>query len=282
MFSIRLCGIIRRKWVFTVEYSDQEAKSLDGAKEIRRRVYREGGGIMWRRLNFYDSNVLKRTDPAVAEITRRELTTAAEGGSILFFGDNSGRICMVNREYQIVGSFQAHSSRVTHLAYVKERNVLVSVGDGIDARTENAREESKRATELSNRAANQSKKNTMATPTVKTDDRPVVELPPRAEAKFWKVQKRRAMELELSASLRVFGKSEREEPITTVAVSPDLRMMAFGLSSGRVVLWRGGLMSFRPKMEVLRRGSDEADAVTGLAFVSATVSREAGDSHHHG
>ena len=183
---------------------------------------------------------------------------------MLFFGDDIGRVTVVDGNYRAIASFRAHAGPVGHIYFAGKSDVLITVGDGIDARNERARVESKRAMDLS------------AKPISAAEDAPSSppsSSPPRlsSRVKLWRVSTERQT-YEMISTIKIFGPNEPERPVTCFDATSDLRMMTAGLADGKVLLWRGGLLSVRPPTEVLRE--NDGDPVTKLTFVRSDDRRK--------
>lgn len=86
-----------------------------------------------RRFNFYEREPVKA--PALQVL---DITCAASGRGSLTFGDSEGHILMLDRNYRATG-FQAHKTRVNAICQLRNSPVLVTVGDGADARPTHVR-----------------------------------------------------------------------------------------------------------------------------------------------
>ncbi|KAJ1554979.1 Vacuolar protein sorting-associated protein 11, partial [Cladochytrium tenue] len=86
----------------------------------------------WRSFPFLHRElVVDAHDPTrpPAWLLEMDVTVIAGGRGSLFFGDAAGGISIVNHGLAVVFSFQAFEGSVTHLKVMRNRNILVAVGD---------------------------------------------------------------------------------------------------------------------------------------------------------
>ena len=85
-----------------------------------------------RKFKFFESKVLSRTEPGIAELTQNELITATGGGGNVYFGDAHGNVTVASSSFTPVAILHAHASHVSYLKYLPSENILVTIGDGTD------------------------------------------------------------------------------------------------------------------------------------------------------
>ncbi|TPX36028.1 hypothetical protein SmJEL517_g01773 [Synchytrium microbalum] len=83
--------------------------------------------LQWRQFNFVDRYTV--SDPADPSKPDLDVTSSTSGRGHLFFGDAAGSVYMVDHTMAVAYSFQAYHKRVTHLKMLKQKNVLVTIGD---------------------------------------------------------------------------------------------------------------------------------------------------------
>eukprot|EP00163_Fabomonas_tropica_P014549 TRINITY_DN2645_c0_g3_i4.p1 TRINITY_DN2645_c0_g3~~TRINITY_DN2645_c0_g3_i4.p1 ORF type:complete len:454 (+),score=82.80 TRINITY_DN2645_c0_g3_i4:150-1511(+) len=81
----------------------------------------------WRRFQFFEKDLVKET----GEIDKLDIQCTASGRGHLLFADSTGMIVVADRNFA-VHSFPAYDLQVTHLVQLRQRNILVSVGDDED------------------------------------------------------------------------------------------------------------------------------------------------------
>ncbi len=94
--------------------------------------------LQWRKFNFFESTVVSEADkPKVPHVGIKSIdkVCATSGRGNIILGDARGRIHIISRDL-IISNWSAHDSIVTHVHQLKTLDVLVSVGDGIDPRSE--------------------------------------------------------------------------------------------------------------------------------------------------
>src|SRR4051812_33167977 len=93
--------------------------------------------LQWRQFNFFDKQqVNDQTNSAQspAIFQRNDITASTSGRGHIILGDAHGYVFIVDKQFQ-VNSFRAYSSdngddgRVSHLKQLKQRNVLVTIGE---------------------------------------------------------------------------------------------------------------------------------------------------------
>ena len=85
-----------------------------------------------RRFNFFDRDAVK-TSPALSCL---DITSVSGGRGAAALGDSEGHVVFADREFVGVrgSAFQAHRFRINALYLLKSSDVLVTIGDGADAR----------------------------------------------------------------------------------------------------------------------------------------------------
>ena len=86
----------------------------------------------WRKCTFFNQEVVKGPSGAAAWDLPRELdvTCCASGHAQLVFGDAEGGVTLVSRALEAT-TFSAYSSRVTHVAALKQQGILGAWGSNI-------------------------------------------------------------------------------------------------------------------------------------------------------
>ncbi|KAJ3107659.1 Vacuolar protein sorting-associated protein 11 [Phlyctochytrium planicorne] len=91
-----------------------------------------GGIAQWRVFNFFEKEmVVDAEDNSLGPswLQGMDVTASAGGRGSLFFGDSKGNISLVNHSLSLLFMFQAHNGPITHMKMMKNRNILVSIGD---------------------------------------------------------------------------------------------------------------------------------------------------------
>ncbi|KAI9366915.1 hypothetical protein DFJ73DRAFT_755623 [Zopfochytrium polystomum] len=86
----------------------------------------------WRAFSFFDKElVVDAEDPQKppAWLQEMDVTVISGGRGSLFFGDVVGGVYIVNHSLTVIFSFQAFSGPVTHLKVMRNKNILVAIGD---------------------------------------------------------------------------------------------------------------------------------------------------------
>eukprot|EP00750_Incisomonas_marina_P018901 INCI3169.1.p1 GENE.INCI3169.1~~INCI3169.1.p1 ORF type:complete len:522 (+),score=112.23 INCI3169.1:308-1873(+) len=198
--------------------------------------------VSWKSFKFFDIEQV-RTD-SLSTITTKDIMCGASGGGFLFFGDGQGGISVVGRGFS-VQRFQAFNQRCNHLYQTKKGRVLVAIGDAIEHRGFEEIQESQHAAKV-HREQNNRKMGGRGGGAGAEDDEPGSDfnMPPSACVKFFKVDKRDdSGQPQCVREFKIFDTDEMPEtPITCFAVMEDLSMLACGLQSGQVILFRGNLL----------------------------------------
>ncbi|XP_032237087.2 vacuolar protein sorting-associated protein 11 homolog isoform X2 [Nematostella vectensis] len=86
--------------------------------------------LQWRRLNFFDKEVLKdpQTNQTYSRLQDIDIAACSSGRGQMVFGDTNGSIHFVDSELNLT-SFKAFEIRVSHLYQLKQHNILVSIGE---------------------------------------------------------------------------------------------------------------------------------------------------------
>ena len=78
----------------------------------------------WRKCTFFNQEVLKGPGGGPWDLLREiDVTCCASGHAQLVFGDAEGGVTLVSRGLE-AKTFVAYTSRVTHLAALKQQNLL--------------------------------------------------------------------------------------------------------------------------------------------------------------
>ena len=72
-----------------------------------------------------------------------EITCCTAGGGSVYFGDAKGKVSVADEETFSLRRFRAHSYRVNHMKYISRMGVLITIGDGTDARDTRTRLQSR-------------------------------------------------------------------------------------------------------------------------------------------
>jgi len=194
--------------------------------------------VAWKRFKFFDIEQVR--NDSVQTITTKDVMCAASGGGFLFFGDAQGGISVVSRGFS-VHRFQAFNQRCNHLYQTKKGRVLVAIGDAIEHRGFEEIQESQHAAKVNRELMN---KKMGARGGGAEDEGPSdFNIPPSACVKFFKVDKRDdSGQPQCVREFKIFGEEIAETPITCFAVMEDLSMLACGLQSGQVLLFKGNLL----------------------------------------
>ena len=202
--------------------------------------------VTWKSFKFFDIEQVR--DESINTFTTTDIMCAASGGGFLFFGDNEGGISVVGRGFN-VQRFQAFNQRCNHLYQTKKGRVLVAIGDAKEHRGFDEIQESQHAAKVHRELV----KKKMGGGgrgggggAAADDDEPRTDfsMPPSACVKFFKVDKRDdAGQPQCVREFKIFDAEEMDEtPITCFAVMEDLSMLACGLQSGQVLLFKGNLL----------------------------------------
>ncbi|KAI8830843.1 hypothetical protein BC829DRAFT_437924 [Chytridium lagenaria] len=91
-----------------------------------------GAAPQWRVFSFFEKEMVVDADDnslGPSWLQSMDVTISAGGRGSLFFGDSKGNIALVNHSLSLVFSFQAYQGPVTHMKMMKNRNLLVTIGD---------------------------------------------------------------------------------------------------------------------------------------------------------
>ena len=204
----------------------------------------------WKSFKFFDIEQVR--NEGINTITTKDIMCAASGGGFLFFGDNQGGISVVGRGFS-VQRFQAFTQRCNHVYQTKKGRVLVAIGDGIEHRGFDEIQESQHAAKVhreqtsrkigggGGRGGGGGGGGAAADGDESGTD---FNMPPSACVKFFKVDKRDdSGQPQCVREFKIFDTDEMAETaITCFAVMEDLSMLACGLQSGRVLLFKGNLL----------------------------------------
>uniref|UniRef100_M4BQ08 Vacuolar protein sorting-associated protein 11 homolog n=1 Tax=Hyaloperonospora arabidopsidis (strain Emoy2) TaxID=559515 RepID=M4BQ08_HYAAE len=205
----------------------------------------------WRRFAFFDKEVLKDANgPWMKGV---DITSMSANRGLICVGDADGYVHLANRSLE-ARKFQAHELFVSHVVMMKRSNVLATIGDGIDPRPDELREQSKAIAEAG-RAPNAEE------PTGKST----------AVVRFWRTDLQdREGKPKLLQQIPIFAKKYPEEAVTAFAVNDDLSQFAVGLKNGAVILFRSDLKRRTDRPSHLLQPAGQYP-VTGLSFISKPV-----------
>ncbi|GAB9470414.1 Vacuolar protein sorting-associated protein 11 [Globisporangium polare] len=211
----------------------------------------------WRRFAFFDKETLK--DANGLWLKGVDITTMSANRGMICVGDADGFIHLANRQLE-TRKFQAHEHFVSHVVMMKRSNILVSIGDGIDHRSEELRAQSKAVAEAG-RSANSAEEMYASKQTGKTT----------AVVRLWRTdQQDRDGKPKLLQQIPVFAKKYPEEAVTAFAVNDDISQFAVGLKNGAVILFRTDLKRRSDRPPHLLQPAGQYP-VTGLEFTSKPV-----------
>jgi vacuolar protein sorting-associated protein 11 len=146
---------------------------------------------------------------------------------------------------------------------MKRSNVLVTIGDGMDPRSEELREQSRAIAEAGRASAGNASEDMYATKTTAGKSSAVV--------RIWRTdQQDRDGSPKLLQQMPVFAKKYPEEAVTAFAVSDDIGQFAVGLKNGAVILFRIDLKRKVDRPPHLLQPAGQFP-VTGLSFTSKPV-----------
>ena len=134
-------------------------------------------------------------------------------------------------------TFRAYDQRVTHLQVLQKRNLLVSLGDGVDHRPAEDRAAARKFIQLHrDQQGGGSEGQSLAG----SNERRSL-LPPKAVLKFWQIDTKMQSEngLRCVHQLQLFVPPLQEETVTKLAMLEDCTQIAVGLNDGRVMLIQG-------------------------------------------
>jgi WD40 repeat protein len=80
----------------------------------------------WRKFQFFNDGT---PQGALPEELQKPLWCSSCDRSYLFFGTADGTVLVVDRSLKVVASFSAHGHTVSHIQQLKQRNILVTVGE---------------------------------------------------------------------------------------------------------------------------------------------------------
>lgn len=185
----------------------------------------------WRKCTFFNQEVLKGPSGGPWDLLREiDVTCCASGHAQLVFGDAEGGVTLVSRGLE-AKTFVAYTSRVTHLAALKQQNILVTVGydgdptggDGVDS----------------------------AAPLIKVWD-------------LDKTDKETGHPLCTRISRALPAGRAGVGTVACIVVHEGLQHLALGFMDGTIVLFRGDVTKDRhSKPKVIH---EDPDAITGLGF----------------
>ncbi|TMW62450.1 hypothetical protein Poli38472_005068 [Pythium oligandrum] len=211
----------------------------------------------WRRFAFFDREVLK--DANGLWMKGVDITAMSANRGMICVGDADGFIHLANRQLE-ARKFQAHEHFVSHLVMMKRSNVLVSIGDGIDPRSDEIREQSRAIAEAGRSSASNDEMYATKQPGKST-----------AVVRIWRTdQQDRDGRPKLLQQIQVFAKKYPEEAVTAFAVNDDISQFAVGLRNGAVILFRTDLKRRTERPPLLLQPAGQFP-VTGLSFTSKPV-----------
>ncbi|KAJ0409947.1 hypothetical protein P43SY_005841 [Pythium insidiosum] len=211
----------------------------------------------WRRFAFFDKEVLR--DSNGLWMKGVDITAMSANRGVLCVGDADGFVHLANRQLE-VRKFQAHEHFVSHLVMMKRSNVLVSIGDGMDPRSDEVREQSRAIAEAGRSSASNDEMYATRHHGKST-----------AVVRIWRTdQQDRDGRPKLLQQIQVFAKKYPEEAVTAFAVSDDISLLAVGLRNGAVILFRTDLKRRADRPPQLLQPAGQFP-VTGLAFASKPV-----------
>lgn len=220
----------------------------------------------WRRFNFFEKEIVSNT----SHLAQREITAFVSGGGLLFAGDAFGFVSILDRSFHEIVRFRANYQRVTHLKYISTRDILVTLGDGIDPRS---MEEQRETTETAARAVREAEELGLG---VQREDPKRPDIPPCAVAKFWDIADIEQLSGDTphpTTAIKVFAKYA-QQPINCMDILDDLSCAAFGLAGGDVILFRGGLLRHRNVRQSILRSTAPSNSPESVTFVGFSVSTE--------
>lgn len=80
----------------------------------------------WRKFQFFEEKV---TGTSVAEELKENIVCSTSGRGQMLVGADDGVVHVLDRSLKLTYSFQAHSSSVHHIQQLKQRNMLVTLGE---------------------------------------------------------------------------------------------------------------------------------------------------------
>eukprot|EP00941_MAST-03F_sp_MAST-3F-sp1_P001002 g1002.t1 len=212
----------------------------------------------WRRFQFFEKKTIQDT----SHIAQLEATSFCSGGGYIFVSDAHGFVSILDRNFVQVARFKAHEFIVTHLQHICSHDVLITVGDGIDPRTE---KEKRETVDAASQAAHYATLHNLPLIDVKKQK----EILPCSTAKFWSIVDNGAPKL--LYEIKVFMQFA-QQPITCMSAKEDLSAIAFGLLGGDIILFRGDLFRNRNLRQSVLRSSapkeSKSEPITGLSFCS--------------
>ena len=216
-----------------------------------------------RKFKFFESKVLSRTEPGIAELTQNELITATGGGGNVYFGDAHGNVTVASSSFTPVAILHAHASHVSYLKYLPSENILVTIGDGIDVRTSSQVERSKNAARTAALAAETANVPIKMRSSLEDEEKHRVRS--CATAKFWKISQRKdeKLEFELLNVVRLVTES-----ILCFDVSSS--SLILGTEDGRVMLWSDVTKKRSPKPCIIRKKQKDS-SVNAVQFSSSNI-----------
>ena len=209
----------------------------------------------WRKFRFFDFQPVRRA--GATELGQRDLTCCTSGRGNLIFGDATGGLTFVNRAFDAAVSFRAHDQLVSHVHQFKASDFLLTLGDGLDSRPAETREDSRRVAQRNLGARSAPSPPAMA---------------PSATVRVWRLSPNADRDPALVRTIKVFRTAAEERPITAFCVNEEMTALALGLDDGRVLLYSGVDLRSTSRRSTLRpavlspgRG-DARGTITHLAF----------------
>jgi vacuolar protein sorting-associated protein 11 len=192
--------------------------------------------LTWKRFSFFDKEIL----PA-PEVKGLDITCSAAGHGCVFLGDAEGGITTMSNNFVerkvSFSTFRAYDQRVTHLQVLQKRNLLISLGDGVDHRPAEDRAAARKFIQLHRDQQGEGSEGQSLTG---SNERRSL-LPPKAVLKFWQIDTKMQSEngLRCVHQLQLFVPPLQEETVTKLAMLEDCTQIAVGLNDGRVMLIQG-------------------------------------------
>ena len=209
----------------------------------------------WRKFRFFDYQQVRRA--GATELGLRDLTCCTSGRGNLIFGDATGSLTFVNRAFDAAVSFRAHDQLVSHIHQFQASDFLLTIGDGLDPRSAEQREDSRSISQrnLGSRAS-------AAAPA----------MAPAATVRVWRLSPNADRDPALVRTIKVFRSAAEERPITAFCVNEEMTALALGLDDGRVLLYSGVDLRSASRRSTLRPivlsggRAEMRGAITHIAF----------------
>eukprot|EP00899_Mesostigma_viride_P016779 jgi/Mesvir1/25101/Mv21565-RA.1 len=238
---------------------------------------------MWRKFQFFE----RAQEDVSNEIFSSNISCAAAGHGRLIFGTSDGLVHVVERGFQLRGTFRAYGSSVSHICQLKHSNLLVTLGENESTPGTAVASTSIRLWDIAKCLASATTSAATASAEGTTAGSVSASALSAAGAAGGSAAAKAGPPVAACIrSVKLFsGKNFPESPITSFLVTEDSfpghLLVAAGLANGCVYLLRGDVArdkAARSRLDVLSHGGSNAGTTTQYKVTPTVLS----DSLHPG